>query len=159
MEFMYRTESYSGSGIRDLKDVMFFEIFELENTDILETQVNDILDEDLKEKIEKILSDDKIFLSLEEPDIELLVEELIIDMSKRSGRHLTFALWLADYDVVRDPSENGYGQYLDNTNSDIDKYCIKNGFVVSNLGKGGKLFAFDKPQKPREIEITPSFYR
>ena len=56
MEIKYRTEAFSGSGVRDAKEVILHEILELENTDVLETLRNGLLDgTELADRAEAIM--------------------------------------------------------------------------------------------------------
>lgn len=43
MEIKYRTESFSGTEVRAVRDVICYEVCELGNTDILETLANGLL--------------------------------------------------------------------------------------------------------------------
>lgn len=45
MEIKYRTESFSGAEIRDVTDIICYEVSELGNTDILETLSQGLLKE------------------------------------------------------------------------------------------------------------------
>ena len=54
-KIMYRSEDSSGSGVRDIIEVMVFEIYELGNTDILEYVSEHYLSDDTKQDIDKVI--------------------------------------------------------------------------------------------------------
>ena len=59
---MYRSEDSYGSGVRDILDIMTFEIYELKNIDILEYTLDHYLqNSNIKETVENMIADIEIF--------------------------------------------------------------------------------------------------
>ena len=58
MEVLFRTESYSGDGIRSARDIIAFEIGELNNADILATLFEDgmLADMNVNENLSRVLT-------------------------------------------------------------------------------------------------------
>lgn len=125
----FRSESFSGSGVRNVLDVLRFE-FSLGNTDIIKfvqdnydlllnyTETGDELSDIVLENAQDIA--EKIVFFLKEK------------FSVSSEDHLE-ALWLTSQEGVRFYTING----------DIDFYVIPDEFVVlSDLGEEGSLFVF-----------------
>lgn len=126
----YRTENFSGSGVRNAVEVATFEISSLFNTDIMDTMQNmynldfsefiDVEEEDLFEVSQCIL--DKIFSFLEEK-----MEIPIQDMK---------AIWLTTEEYVKT-------RYCRDENCVIEKIEIGNSWIpISDLDKDGALFVY-----------------
>lgn len=158
----FRSEAYSGSGVRNILDVMRFEILELENTDILSTCLENplIKDEKLRADIEKAIAD----LEDCDSDIDLedesegslywLVNRIVIELRKNSGKDLKYALWLASREEVLKNDENGgYGAGLDPEYPEIDEYATSD-IVLSDIGNGGALYAYEDYPKPIKHDET-----
>ena len=145
----FRTESYSGSGVRRAEDVLRYEL-SMGNTDFVrfcQTNHRILLD---------ICPSDEFFdsiegLSIEEQDearnaemSELCQEnapyivekvlEFVCELLGSNNKNELDALWLTDYDSV----VKRYGADLD----DIDEYNFASGrfVVISDLGEDGALF-------------------
>lgn len=133
----FRTENFSGSGVRNLEDVVYFEIRELKNTDILDT-MNDLYGLDFSDCID-----------LEE---ECVYDECYWDVSEQIFSHLEKqfnttrnnlgAIWLTTYDNVEKI-------YCKQPNAQINMVYIHHNFYpISDLGSDGVLFVYKKDECP-----------
>ena len=138
-KIMYRSEDSSGSGVRDIIEVMVFEIYELGNTDILEYVSEHYLSDDTKQDIDKVINAIEDGDELSEDDIIDLCENIVNEINKKTKHNLKFALWLADKDVVKDMYA------YDELN--IDAYYTSD-IILSDLGYDGILFAYDIEPEP-----------
>lgn len=143
----YRSEKIYGSGIRDIKKVVQFEIFELGNIDILKTLLESInsVDNSLADEMTYIIQDiqqsgyvEDMFEDEEEDFCERLVQALNFIHHK----NITHCLWLADYDAVM--NQYGKGRI---TAEDIDAYETS-GVILSDLGIDGRLYAYEGNPEP-----------
>lgn len=139
----YRTEAFSGSGERNIVDVMRFETFELGNTDILETLQDDVLEGNpICRKFGHVI--DFLQGENEDPPYESICEQriffqsIVSEISKVTGYDLKYALWLADKDTVTD--KTFYGKDMVD-NNDFDSYET-GPVVLSELGYEGTLFGY-----------------
>lgn len=135
----YRTELYSGSLVRDLKQILLFEIDVLGNSDIItyceeEHKIslrNDLLKEiDLNEnfRVEEIVC---LYGST-------IAEKLYEFVQTKTGFKKPLGLWLTTKNSVK----NYYHAEYDN---DIDAYEIpENIMVLSDLGYDGCLFVLNR---------------
>lgn len=161
-QIMYRLESVSGDGYRDAAEVMTFEIYELQNTDILETLYTGILKEHPIAKELKRLSnavdgsDDSWDYS--EMDVSDVVRKALAAIQDTTGIDVQYALWLAPMDVIENfywPMSLGEYDYLNGTQSDhtpldieaVDSY-ITGPVVLSNLKGEGFLFGYENLPEP-----------
>lgn len=135
----YRTESVSGSGVRDLMDIIRYEVIELRNSQTLEychkkfDMVGDIPDP-MSEESDEIL--------------EIRLEAWIYELWGRIGEKYQYALWLTTKDNVK--------EFYDGTDEDIDEYYIKkNWIVLDDGGVDGILFAM--PKRPEPVSAYPSY--
>ena len=131
---LYRTESAFGSGIRDLRDVIQFEIEELQNTDIPDTLLDNFK---MTKEQENIL---RTSYETDNIDYDRLVDTCL-DIVHRKYPNAKYALWLADKDAVKD--------YYGGKDEDIDAYEIENDEPISDLGYEGKLFVYSKYPEPK----------
>lgn len=133
----FRTENFSGSNIRNLEDVVYYEIRELKNTDILDT-MNELYGLDFSDCID-----------FEE---ECVYDECYWDVSEQIFSHLEKqfntsrdnlrAIWLTTYDNV----EKIYcRQPTDKINM---VYIHHNFYPISDLGSDGVLFVYKKEDCP-----------
>lgn len=163
-EVGYRTETYAGSGVRDVSQVFSFEILELGNVDILDTLLDETLfiqDENLRRDMrwasEYLMEngaphwdgDNEEYPDDTEDDKKLraLIPKIIDEVRKYSGFDIKYALWLADYDeVMRNDENGGYGVYITDPATDIQKYHTSP-VILSYLGTMGILYGYvDEPQ-------------
>ena len=148
----YRTEETYGSGVRDLRDVIEFEIVELGNIDIPDTLNNTFAHRDEQGYfIENILDN---FEDSSEEEKQNLVD-VCVDIIKQTYPNAKYCLWLASKEsVVR-----YYGGREDN----IDTYKIQYDKPISDLGfnEDGCLYVYDELPKPTDglterIESLPN---
>lgn len=158
----YRTETYSGSGIRDMEHVVSFEILELGNVDILDTLLHKtmfIQNADLRNDMAAAItwlethgapgwdrseteypSDTKV-----DRHLRLLIPRVLDEIRKHSFKDLKYALWLADYEAVANKDQ--YGEYIADPKSEIHKYKTS-GVILSECGYDGALFAYTELPAP-----------
>lgn len=148
----YRSDGIFGDGYRDAVDVMAHEIFELWNADILDTLADGILkdtdiEEDLKHLSYDIGSPKAVYFAdiLEEENRDIAEEKgkafarRIIDAVKeKTGKNIKYVLWLSDSvdDVISEYE-------LNDSITEFDEYPTANGVVMSDIGRGGKLFGYE----------------
>lgn len=137
-KIMYRSEDSSGSGVRDIIEVMVFEIYELSNTDILEYVSEHYFSYNIKRDMHRLINyieNDE----LSENDIRELCKDIVDEINKNTKHNLKYALWLANKGAVIDMYA------YDELN--IDAYYTSD-IILSDLGYDGILFAYDKEPKP-----------
>ena len=133
----FRTENFSGSNIRNLEDVVYYEIRELKNTDIVDT-MNELYGLDFS-----------YYIDFEE---ECVYDECYWDVFEQIFSHLEKqfnttrnnlgAIWLTTYDNV----EKIYcKQPIDKINM---VYINHNFYPISDLGSDGVLFVYKKDECP-----------
>lgn len=136
---MYRSEDSYGSGVRDILDIMTFEIYELKNIDILEYTLDHYLqNSNIKETVENMIADIEIF---SEDEIYKVCKLIINEINKQTDHNLKYALWLAEYDAV----SNIYSF----DESSIEAYNTSD-VILSDLGYDGILFGYDEEPEPIE---------
>lgn len=157
----YRSDGLFGDGYRDAVDVMAHEIFELQNADILDTLADGILkdtdiEEDLKHLSYDIGSPRAVYFAdiLEEEDTDTaegkakaFVREILDAVREKTGKDIKYVLWLSDSvdDVIAEYE-------LNESITEFDEYSTADSVVLSDIGKGGKLFGYEK--LPTEIRIV-----
>lgn len=157
----YRSDDLFGDGYRDAVDVMAHEIFELQNADILDTLADGILkdtdiEEDLKHLSYDIGSPRAVYFAdiLEEEDTDTaegkakaFVREILDAVREKTGKDIKYVLWLSDSvdDVIAEYE-------LNESIIEFDEYSTADSVVLSDIGKGGKLFGYEK--LPTEIRIV-----
>lgn len=149
----YRSDNIFGDGYRDAVDVMAHEIFNLWNSDILDTLADGVLkDMDIAEHL-KLLSFDisspkaAYFTDiLEEEDksvaenkAKTFVREILDMVKEKTGKDIKYVLWLSDSvdDVITEYE-------LNDSITEFDEYSTADSVVLSDIGKGGKLFGYEK---------------
>lgn len=149
----YRSDSIFGDGYRDAVDVMAHEIFELQNADILDTLADGILkDMDIAEHLKHlsydISSPKSVYFAdiLEEEDESVaeekeknFVREILDAVREKTGKNIKYVLWLSDSvdDVVAEYE-------LNDAITEFDEYSTADSVVLSDIGKGGKLFGYEE---------------
>lgn len=131
----YRCESFRGSGIRDIADVIKFEVLELNNVDILlyikDTYFyHDPLKYDIDKFIKLLFCGRNIDLRQE---CDELVDDIIKTIKKMTKKDIKYCVWLSDLDDVVEL----YGK------EDIYKIDTSN-IILSDLGKDGTLYAYEE---------------
>ena len=136
---MYRSEDSYGSGVRDILDIMTFEIYELKNIDILEYTLEHYLqNSNIEETVENMIADIEIF---NEEEVYKVCKLIINEINKQTDHNLKYALWLAEYDAV----SNMYSF----DESSIEAYNTSD-IILSDLGYDGILFGYDEEPEPIE---------
>lgn len=137
-ELGYRTETAYGSGVRDLREILDFEIIELGNVDIPATIVKNF---PMKNNFERMLlnhfvEESEKYSRKQKYDIVKLCQWIIL----RKYPKAKYALWLADKDAVK--------SYYGGTEEDIDEYETEYDIPISDLGKEGRLYLYSEmPEK------------
>lgn len=133
----YRTETAYGSGIRELRSVLEFEIVYLGNTDIPDTLLTTF----------NLTKAQQSFIRTATSNIEDLSDEnrqklvdVCIDIIKREFPNANYCLWLADKNVIID--------YYGGIEETIDEYEIENLKPISDLGWEGKLYVYSELPEP-----------
>lgn len=132
----YRSNDIFGDGYRDAVDVMAHEIFNLWNSDILDTLADGVLkDMDIAEHL-KLEEEDK---SVAENKAKTFVREILDTVKEKTGKDIKYVLWLSDSvdDVITEYE-------LNEPITEFDEYSTADSVVLSDLGKGGKLFGYEK---------------
>lgn len=149
----YRSDNIFGDGYRDAVDVMAHEIFELQNADILDALADGVLkDMDIAENLKHLSYDigapRAVYFAdiLEEEDTDTaeekakaFVREILDAVREKTGKDIKYVLWLSDSvdDVITEYE-------LNEPITEFDEYSTADSVVLSDLGKGGKLFGYEK---------------
>lgn len=164
MEIKYRTESFSGAEIRDVTDIICYEVSELGNTDILETLSQGLLKETpCGKKAENLI--ECVALNGTAPDIQVreFCAEMLQVIKEKTGKTIQYALWLASKeDVLNNFWRWANGAYQDNDPCpdpepwDIDAYEIGPVILSEGDGDGGTLYGYE--QYPVPIDPKQWFF-
>lgn len=119
----YRTESCYGSGVRDLAEILTYEIEELGNDGTLD----ELVERGLIPGTELTLGTDKE-----------IGNAVVREINKSTGRNFKYGLWLASKDAV---------QSLYDGSDDIDAYEASDTVLV-DLGYDGRLYAYESMPEP-----------
>ena len=148
----WRTEQLYGEGYINAAEVMAHEIFELQNTDILDTLSETIFkDTSFGKKLEylsQVLSyeveDEEIEKMLDEANIDENIgitycEEILIEIKKITGKDIKYVLWLCDSieDIKNEYDDEEYPL------TEFDEYKTSD-IVLSDIGSAGKLYGYEK---------------
>lgn len=137
---LYRNDSWSGSKITDIFEVIRYEVCDLRNTDIFSWCMENY---PLPERLWKALKEDIRLIGngggVPTLDIEDDIRDLIKELSDLKGYPLTHALWLARKEVV----ESRYGGTEENIKAYITSFT-----VLSDLGPEGTLYAYGSLPQP-----------
>ena len=149
----YRSDGIFNDGCRNVVDVMTHEIFELWNADILYTLTDSILkDTDIAENMVHLANDLQSPRALYFADIleeenkfaaedkaKTFVREILDAVKEKTGKDVKYVLWLSDSvdDIISEYEPN-------DSITEFDEYSTANGVVLSDLGKGGKLFGYEE---------------
>lgn len=137
---MYRLEQLYGSGVRDLQEIIVFEISELGNTDVLIYSLShyrEYFSDNLAGRLESFINNEEYF-EAHESYIRDLVNIYLRALSTKFGYPLKYGLWLAEksrFSIEMQPELDAY------YTSDV---------VLSDLGLDGKLFAYEHMPEPIE---------
>ena len=143
-EVKFRNEQFRGSGIRDVYEVMKFELCELRNAGILTTLNRTIFlnMDSVKSYIDILLENIDKVDGIESKDVQLLLNFV----RAQTGVPIKYALWLADMDVVMHDEYGTKGGYLQPGDM-IDAYKV-GPVVLADLGREGKLYGYKEYPKP-----------
>lgn len=149
----YRSDGIFNDGYRNVVDVMIHEIFCLWNTDILYTLADSILkDTDIAEDMVHLANDLQSPRALYFADIleeenkfaaedkaKTFVRKILDAVKEKTGKNIKYVLWLSDSvdDIISTYEPN-------DSVTEFDEYSTANGVVLSDLGKGGKLFGYEE---------------
>lgn len=146
--YLFRSEDFAGSGIRDLESVILLETTVFGNTGIW-TYCRDhyTLSTPTKRYISCLLTAFEEENKHETPDyyysiidiVHTTIDCLLEDLKKRFGRALVYCVWLTDYQSV----QKYYGRPT--------TMCKKSDIILSDLGEEGALYAYF--EEPEEIRI------
>lgn len=140
---MYRSESAYGSGVRDIVDVLTYEIFELGNTDAIDYIASHYkLDKAGQELLNGLQDCWEVYASDSEAVQRNSIVELVSALNRYFGVELKYCLWLADLSAV--------SELYSNSEVDIDAYGASQ-YKLSDLGRDGILFAYTEMPQPIEI--------
>lgn len=166
---LFRTESYSGSGVRNIEDVIEYKMSELRNKDIPRYVLEHYdIGQALRLDLQAILRDDPAgeypFLGdgaghgvCDMKDLQDLVSRMIDELSAGLGQNtedgrrvndmrLRYALWLAPLRAVSEHYVRGDGSAQAYSTASRTLYNPER-VVLSDLGDEGVLLAFaDEPQ-------------
>ncbi len=157
----YRSDDIFGDGYRDAVDVMAHEIFELQNADILDTLADSVLkDMDIAENLKHLSYDigapravyfadilEEEYTDIAEGKAKAFVREILDAVREKTGKDIKYVLWLSGSvdDVITEYE-------LNEPITEFDEYSTADSVVLSDIGKGGKLFGYEK--LPAEIRIV-----
>ncbi len=150
---LYRTEAFGGSGVRDAVEVMRFEIFELNNSDILDTlrsgilanhPVSSVLDSFISE-----LAKNGCIDGLSEAVQRRFCRELLWAVKDVTGKDVRYALWLTDKETIA----SFYGRDMA-SGEDYDAY-EPGPVMLSGPNSDGDLYGYEEMPEPVGEEKTP----
>ena len=120
---------------------MKFEIFELNNSDILYTLLDNyksIFNNSLIETMHKVIDEGEDIIQDEKKQTKFC-NETVESINKATGKNYRYALWLADKKTVKDYYEGDIGR--------IDAYYTSD-MILSDLCEEGILFAYEDFPQP-----------
>lgn len=158
-EILYRTESFSGSGERDAVKVMAFELFELLNTDILETLSAGILkDHPIKSEIRDMIEliegwqDGEPAEALPDADSEeaqAFCQRLLDAVEEKTGVKVRYVLWLTTKKQIA-------AYYGKDMADEMDYSAYEIGpIVISDLQNGDILYGYPECPEPLDSPLDP----
>ena len=134
----FRTEDFSGSGVRNLEDVVYYEIRELGNTDILDT-MSELYGLNFKSYMD--VEDENVVADESYQEVLELIFSFLEKHFNTSRNNLN-AIWLTTY-------ENVQKIYCRQSNDKINMvYIYHNFYPISDLGSDGTLFVYKKEDCP-----------
>ena len=131
----YRNPQYYGSNITDCKQVLKYEIMELENVDILYDSYYQFVIENATTQIPSmtIAELENAYNNYDENTIDIALEEITNSIGQLLRDDNPQVLWLATKEAV----ENLYEGTIY-----IEAYSVEEGICIVDLGYDGCLFAF-----------------
>ena len=150
----YRTEQLYGEGYRDAAAIMAHEVFELTNTDILDTLSETLFKDTALGAELKLLSDvvsgeeDDDFLDEAFENEEVGIEyfnKILDEIKKVTGKEIRYALWLCD--SIEDIKNEYECDEIDVKLTLFDAYETSD-IILSDIGTEGKLFGYEEMPQP-----------
>ena len=127
----YRAESFSGSGVRKLNEILYFEAFELGNTGALHDMLKILDPGALRDQLSvliKGLETNELCreegLDMGEYDCRCFLQDAIDEVNRKLKKNYRYGLWNADRDAVKD--------YYGASKKEIDCY-EKSDFKIDDL--------------------------
>ena len=147
----YRSEQAFGSGIRTIADVLWFEIHELGNYDMLEDIRKRLSDANLIDTLNGYLIEmveDGFVDDMSEEELKTFYQKCLNDINHSHKKKYKYCLWLAEKDTVIDYYlQNGTGY------ADVCAYEISD-FILTDLGYDGRLYFFEKMPEATSVSIV-----
>ena len=148
----YRNNDLYGGGSTLITKVMRYEIFELGNKDILcyMNHYNNAFNDQTKTLMKKLINEEDMgFDDIEKQ--EIFCEDILHQLNVNMDKHLRYCLWLTDMQGMKehylDDYKNTEDATIESVISNISAY--ETGFILSDLGTEGKLYAYQ--EMPKEI--------
>ncbi len=117
---------------------MEYEIFELENTDIIDTLGSTYFSDDTLESIMfRSLVSNQFCSKLTALDATTFCERILELLNKKTGKDLKYCLWLADLEAVRELYKG----------VNVDAYKTSD-VILSDLNYDGSLYAYEESPIP-----------
>ena len=148
----YRSETTWGFqtiGERDLRKILFHEMYEMNNVDILDYCLDNYRfgmykDEHISDIIADILTEEyELNEKFDEDEAAEFIDCMINSISEQTGINCKYGLWLCNSkeDLIK-----SYEVDPDN----IQAYDATDGVILSDLDEEGVLYAFEKMPEPLE---------
>ena len=131
----YRNDNFYGSGVRDIEDIVYFEIEELGNTDIIYT-----MSKLYKLDWEKYVEEEDGDYFVPEDYLHEIQNNILSYLEKHFGESHTnlCGIWLTTEEAVKK-------RYCSNSEEEIMEISIgKTWLPISDLGFDGTLFVYKK---------------
>lgn len=142
-EVLYRTEEYSGSGVRDIMEIIENEVCELGNADIPKYMLEHYaFPEELQSMLQTIKDQCEFGINPTREQTHKIFRVALDQIGSQRGMKITCGLWLAGRDEVEE-------HYLRGEDGKIDAYQTSP-VILSDLGPEGYLFAY--PEEPKKIQ-------
>lgn len=146
----YRSETtwgYSTEGIRDIRQIMFHEMYEMHNLDIPDYCLDNYHFGKFKNRyIGDIIVDllnEEIYLNekYSENDAKKLIDKMLQDIYEQTGINCKYGLWLCN---SKEDLINNYEADPEN----IQAYDTTNSVILSDLDDEGVLYGFENEPIP-----------
>lgn len=149
----YRTEQLYGEGYRDAAAVMAHEVFELQNTDILDT-ISDTIFKNTETGAKLKHLSDVINCKTNDDDLDTFCDEafedetigmayftdILDELKNITGKDIKYVLWLCD--SIADIKREYESENIDVKLTVFDTYETSD-IILSDLGTGGKLYGYE----------------
>lgn len=150
MEVEYRSEQAFGSGERNIADVLWYEIHELGNYDMLDDirqRLSDpVLVEELIDYQVEIMEVNGFVDDMSEDELKEFYQRCLDDINRVCQKSYKYCLWLASKDTV-------VNYYLQNDTGDAEiSAYYPSDFVLTDLGYDGRLYFYE--EMPEEAFVS-----